>query len=169
MDKYRVTLTRRSGASCNVGLHRQGRRTQADHARILLLADATSGPGHSDQQITDASRPAYGPSHRVRQRFVIEGIEAAVNRSPQPPRPDKIKIKGDIEQRLVQLACSDPPRADATGPATAGRRAGRAGHGRVDQHETVRRAQKNDIKQWIVEPGASRSRPTQSTSGAWRT
>ncbi len=27
----------------------------------------------------------------------------------QPPRSDKIKIKGDVEQRLVQLACSDPP------------------------------------------------------------
>src|SRR5436309_3328125 len=47
---------------------------------------------------------------RVRKRCVIEGVNAAIDHRPQPPRPDKIKIKGDIEQRLVELACTDPPR-----------------------------------------------------------
>jgi hypothetical protein len=28
---------------------------------------------------------------------------------PQPPRPDKIRITGDVEQKLVRLVCSDPP------------------------------------------------------------
>ncbi len=46
---------------------------------------------------------------RVRQRFVTEGFQAAIDRKAQPPRPDKIKIKGDLEQQLVRLACSDPP------------------------------------------------------------
>jgi hypothetical protein len=27
----------------------------------------------------------------------------------QPVRPDKVKIRGDLEQRLVTLACADPP------------------------------------------------------------
>jgi hypothetical protein len=27
----------------------------------------------------------------------------------QPPRPDKVKIKGAVEQRLIELACRDPP------------------------------------------------------------
>jgi Homeodomain-like domain len=26
-----------------------------------------------------------------------------------PPRPDKVKIQGDVEQHLIRLACSDPP------------------------------------------------------------
>jgi hypothetical protein len=47
---------------------------------------------------------------RVRKRFVPEGFEAALDHRPQPPRPDKIKIKGNVEQRLLELACSDPPR-----------------------------------------------------------
>jgi hypothetical protein len=35
--------------------------------------------------------------------------DALLNPKPQPARPDKIKIKGDLEQHLVRLACSDPP------------------------------------------------------------
>jgi hypothetical protein len=46
---------------------------------------------------------------RVRKRFVTEGFEAALSHKPQPPRPDKIKIKGDLEQKVIELACSDPP------------------------------------------------------------
>src|SRR5262249_60207036 len=28
---------------------------------------------------------------------------------PQPPRPDKVKIKGNVEQTLLELACGEPP------------------------------------------------------------
>jgi len=47
---------------------------------------------------------------RVRRRLVTEGLEAAIDHRPQPPRPDKVKIRGDLEQKLVELACADPPR-----------------------------------------------------------
>jgi hypothetical protein len=40
----------------------------------------------------------------------LESFEAALNPRPQPLRPDKIKIQGRVEEQLVQLACSDPPR-----------------------------------------------------------
>ncbi len=46
---------------------------------------------------------------RVRQRCVTEGLAAALDHRPQPPRPEKVKIKGDVEQKLIRLACSDPP------------------------------------------------------------
>ena len=110
MDKYRVTLAEEERGELQqlVSIGKAAAR-KLTHARILLLADATSGRGHSDDQIADALKTSLRTIARVRQRFVIEGIEAAVNRSPQPPRPDQIKIKSDIEQRLVQLACSDPP------------------------------------------------------------
>jgi hypothetical protein len=41
--------------------------------------------------------------------LVTAAFLAALDHKPQPPRPDKIKIKGDVEQELIQLACSDPP------------------------------------------------------------
>jgi hypothetical protein len=37
-------------------------------------------------------------------------LEAAIDHRPQPARPDKIKINGNVEQKLVKLACTDPPR-----------------------------------------------------------
>jgi hypothetical protein len=39
----------------------------------------------------------------------MESFEAAVNPRPRPPRPDKIKVKDDVEQQLIKLACSEPP------------------------------------------------------------
>jgi Homeodomain-like domain len=41
--------------------------------------------------------------------LVTQSLLVALDRKAQPPRPDKIKIKGDLEQKLVKVACSDPP------------------------------------------------------------
>jgi hypothetical protein len=80
------------------------------HARILLLADASHGVAHTDGDILAALGTSPRTVARVRKRFVTEGLEAAIDHRPQPARPDKIKIKGDVEQRLIELACTDPPR-----------------------------------------------------------
>lgn len=79
------------------------------HARILLLADTSSGKPHSDTEVVAALGTGLRTVERVRRRLVTEGFAAALNPNPQPPRPDKVKIKGDVEQELVRLACSDPP------------------------------------------------------------
>jgi hypothetical protein len=47
---------------------------------------------------------------RIRKRFVIQSVEAALKPRPQPRRPDKVKILGLVEGQLMQLACSNPPR-----------------------------------------------------------
>jgi hypothetical protein len=109
MTKYKVTLTaeERAGLEQLVAVGKAAAR-KLTHARILLLAD-TAGEERTDQEIVDALGTSLPTISRVRQRFVTEGLEAAVSPRPQPPRPDKIKIKGDVEQRLVELACSDPP------------------------------------------------------------
>jgi transposase len=141
------------------------------HARILLLADTSPGQGHSDERIADALGVGLRTIARVRQRFVIDGVQAAIDRSPQPPRPDKIKIKGDIEQRLVRLACSDPPegRCHWTLQLLADEL---VVLGLVESisTETVRQAlKKTTSSPGSSRPGASRPRPTPSTSGGWRT
>jgi transposase len=110
MDKYRVTLTEEERGDLQqlVAAGKAAAR-KLTHARVLLLADATSDRGYPDDEIADALGVSLRTIARVRQRFVTEGIEAAISRRPQPPRPDKIQITGDSEQRLVQLACTDPP------------------------------------------------------------
>lgn len=172
MDKYRVTLTEEERAELQqlVSAGRAAAR-KLTHARILLLADTTPGRGHSDEKIAAALGTGLRTIARVRQRFVIDGVRAAIDRSPQPPRPDKIKIKGDIEQRLVRLACSDPPqgRCHWTLQLLADEL---VVLGMVDSisTETVRQALKKTISSHgSSRPGASRPRPTPSTSGVWRT
>jgi hypothetical protein len=110
MDKYRVTLT----AEERIGLERlvsagKAAARKLTHARILLLADTSPGTPRTDDDLITALGVGSRTIARVRQRFVTQGFHAALDHKPQPPRPDKIKIKGDVEQQLVRLACSDPP------------------------------------------------------------
>ena len=110
MDKYRVTLTaeERAGLEQLVSTGKAAAR-KLIHARILLLADRSPGPIWTDDDIVTALGIGPRTVARVRQRFVTEGFLAALDHKPQPPRPDKIKIKGDVEQQLIRLACGDPP------------------------------------------------------------
>src|SRR5437763_1930622 len=110
MDKFRVTLTAAERAdleqlvSCGKAAARK-----LTHARILLLADDSQGDERPDDHIVAALGVSPRTVARVRRQLVTEGVEGAILRQRQPPRPDKIKIKGDVEQRLIELACSDPP------------------------------------------------------------
>src|SRR5947209_19964667 len=109
MDKYRVTLAaeERTALERLVSAGKAAAR-KLTHARILLLAD-THGENRSDQDIVEALGTSPRTVARVRHQLVTLGLHAAIDRKLQPPRPDKIKVKGDVEQKLVQLACGDPP------------------------------------------------------------
>jgi transposase len=111
MEKYRVTLTDEERQSLEALVrHGKAAARKLNHARILLLADeGDGGPGRADEQIVDALGVGTSTVFRVRKRFVTEGLEAAIHPRPQPPRPDKIKLSGKAEQRVIALACSDPP------------------------------------------------------------
>ena len=94
------------GATVSVG---KAAARKLTHARILLLADTSQGHGHADDDIVAALGTSLRTVERVRKRLVTEGFQRPWTTGPSPPRPDKIKIKGDVEQKLVRLACSDPP------------------------------------------------------------
>lgn len=77
------------------------------HARILLKADQGSqGPGWTDEQIAEALEVGRATVERVRKRAVEGGLLDALVRRPQPERPEKRKMDGDLEAHLVTLACS---------------------------------------------------------------
>jgi transposase len=172
MDKYRVSLTLEERAELeqlvSVGKSAARRLT---HARILLLADAKHGEAYADAEIVSALGTSVRTIERLRKRFVTEGLHAALDHKPQPPRPDKVKIKGDVEQKLVELACSDPPRGRChwTLQLLADEL---VVLGLVDTISTVtvwQALKKMTSSPGSSRPGASRPRRTPSTSGAWRT
>ncbi len=171
MEKYRVTLTPEERANLeHLVSAGKGAARRLTHARILLLAD-TAAAGRTDDEIVDALGVGICTVGRVRQRLVTAGLAAALHPRPQPQRPDKIKIKGDIEQRLVELACSDPPEGSChwTLQLLAGEL---VALGLLDtvSTETVRQAlKKTTSSPGSSRRGASRPRRTPSTSGAWKT
>ena len=118
MTKYRVTLTADERQQLQ-DLITSGKAAakKLAHARILLKADvADGGPAWPDQRIADALEVSTDTIGRVRQRFVEQGLEAALIRKPQA-RPSRQRIlDGRAEAHLVKLACSAPPdgRADWT-------------------------------------------------------
>jgi transposase len=108
--RFRVTLTsaERDDLRRLISSGKAAARTLA-HARILLKADSPpdqSGP--FDVDIAAAVEVSVNTVERVRQRFVEEGLQAAlVPRLPTDPRPTKLDGRG--EARLIAEVCSPPP------------------------------------------------------------
>ena len=172
MEKYRVTLT----AEERVALEQLVSRGKAaarklTHARILLLADDSQGGECPDDEVVALLGTSLRTVARVRKRLVTEGFQAALDHRPQPARPDKVKIRGDLEPKLIELACTDPPRGRCrwTLQLLADEM---VVLGLVDaiSLETVRQALKKTTSgRGSSRPGASRRTPMPSSSGAWRT
>jgi len=81
--------------------------TVRQRALILLKSDV-EGPAWTDEQIAELAQVGLSTVHRVRQRCVEEGLEAAMQRKPSPHRQYR-KLDGVQEAQLVALACSTPP------------------------------------------------------------
>jgi transposase len=110
--KYVVRLTEDERQSLQ-GLV-SGKRIAADRAlraRILLKADL-DGDAWSDTEIADAFEVGLSTIHRLRQRLVEDGLEAALSRRPMSSkRPTK--LDGAQEARLIAIACGPAPEGRA--------------------------------------------------------
>lgn len=108
--KYIVRLTREERATLELLVG--DRRAAAEkrlRARMLLKADVgVGGPGWTDEKIVEAFEVGLSTVHRLRQRLVEDGLEAALVRKPRS-RHRLPKLDGEKEARLVALACSNPP------------------------------------------------------------
>jgi len=111
MKKYLVTLTpdEREQLTALIAAGKAAAKKLA-HARVLLKADsADGGPAWTDETIAEAVEVSVATVERVRQRFVEQGLEAALTRKPQDKPSRERALDGRAEARLVALACSAPP------------------------------------------------------------
>jgi transposase len=111
MKKYKVTLTDEERQSLQelvaAGKAAAKRLLQA---RILLKADAApGGPAWTDARIAEALEVDVTTIERLRQRFVEQGLDAALGRKKQDRPSRERKLDGKAEARLIALACSEPP------------------------------------------------------------
>jgi transposase len=104
--KYEVSLDdgQRSALDTQVRSGRWPPR-KVSHARILLRADE----GQTDAEIAEGVEVGISTVERVRRRFAEGGLGAALDRRPQPSRPEKKVLDGAGEAHLIALACSEPP------------------------------------------------------------
>jgi transposase len=149
VTKYIVTLTDTERQELRALISKgRGAARRLVHARILLKADQ----GLPDPAIAEAVEVGRPTIERVRRRFVEEGLEAALDpRRPEKPRAHK--IDGEVEARLIAVACSTPPpgRAHWSLRLLADKVAALECPDAVS-HEAVRRS----LKQTSWPPGAGR-------------
>jgi transposase len=110
--KYVVRLTEDERQSLQGLL--SGKRVAADRAsraRILLKADL-DGDAWSDTEIAEAFDVGLSTIHRLRQRLVEDGLEAALLRRPMSAKRAP-KLDGAKEARLIAIACGPAPEGRA--------------------------------------------------------
>ena len=111
--KYIVRLTTEEQKELE-NLVKKG-KTQAyriKHANNLLTIDA-DGPNWPDHQTAKAYKCHQNTVRNVRQRFVEQGFQAALERKEQEFPSRKRIIDGENEARLISIACSTPPKGCA--------------------------------------------------------
>ena len=91
------------------GITRKGKESarKINRARVLLLTDE----GKKDREIMETLRISDGTVERVRKRFVLEGLDVAINEKQRPGKPKKLDGRG--EAILIATACSNPPEGRA--------------------------------------------------------
>jgi Homeodomain-like domain len=111
MQKYTIELTAAQRQELEQVINAgQARARKIMHAHIILKSDSGEyGPKWSDEAIQQAFGVGESTIVRVRKRCVEEGFAEALNRRPQPPRPEKRILNGRHEAYLIALSCGEKP------------------------------------------------------------
>ncbi len=90
----------------------KGAAYRIKHANILLASDE-NGPNMKDEDIATALRCHRNTVGNVRQRFVEQGLDAALERKKRASPAVARRLDGRGEARLIAIACSTPPEGHA--------------------------------------------------------
>jgi transposase len=142
------------------------------HAQILLkLDEGPLGPAWTNERTAESVGVSAQTVINVRKRLVERGLEAALGRKQQARPSRAIVLDGEKEARLIALACGKPPAGHARW--TLRLLADRLVELQVVESvslETVRKAlKKTSCSPTAPSTGASRRRPTPSSSAPWGT
>lgn len=113
--KYRFSLTQDERSELEAIVAKGKHNSQKVITALILLnydEDAPKPRTHSEQEIARILKVSAMKIHRVKQRFVEEGLDIALN-GHKGERTYKRKADGDFEAHLVALSCSKPPEGHA--------------------------------------------------------
>ena len=107
---YKVTLTADERTQL-IQLVSKGKSNaqKIKHANILLAVDETENGKVSDSAVAKQFRCHVNTVANIRERFVEEGLESALERKKRLTPPTPPIFDGRAEAHLIALACSSPP------------------------------------------------------------
>ncbi len=109
--KYKVFLTSEERHELE-SITRRGKRSASSikRAHILLNLDENAGPVKEQKEIAAQLSTTAATIYTVSKQFAKEGLQSTLNRKPRATPPRRPIATGDIEARIIALACSEPPK-----------------------------------------------------------
>ncbi len=112
---YKVTLTIEERIQLeNIVSIGKNNAQKIKHANILLAVDETVNGKISDAEVAKQYHCHANTVYNIRQRFVEQGLEAALERKKRETPPTPPIFDGRAEARLIAIACSAPPEGRST-------------------------------------------------------
>jgi len=111
MAKYRIKLTREEVGELSSIVKKGSHTTQTYRAAYVLLNcdEGDYSPGKStNEQISKVLKVGMRTIDRIKQKCIEGGVEKALERSASSRVYEK-KLDGDLEAKIIQLCCSEPP------------------------------------------------------------
>ncbi len=106
--KYRVTLSEEEQRQLKGLIHKRSEKSvQVKRSYILLAADENV-EDLNEEAIRVGYRVGLRTVERIRERFVVEGLAAALQGKKRSVYKEKV-FDGRVEAHLVALRCSAPP------------------------------------------------------------
>ena len=79
-------------------------------ANILLASDRNNKKHMTVAEIAEAYHTTPTTVQNVRTSYANMGLDATINRKKRITPPVPAKVTGDVEARIIALACGDPPK-----------------------------------------------------------
>lgn len=79
------------------------------HANILLATDDTRKPKLTVIEAAEVCSTTSTTVQKIRKQYVQGGLTTALKRKKRKKPPVEAKITGEVEARIIALACGKPP------------------------------------------------------------
>lgn len=110
MIRYTIKLSKEEVDELMSIINKGSHTTQKFRAAYILLNcdQGDYSEKVTNEQISKVLKVGMRTIDRVKKKFIEEGFEAVLERRPGT-RVYERKIDGDVEAKLIQLCCSEPP------------------------------------------------------------
>lgn len=110
MERYHIRLNADEVKDLRAVINKGKHTSQAFRAAYVLLNcdEGDFSDKVTNEQVSKVLKIGMRTIDRIKKRFIEGGLDGVLERKPST-RVYEVKLDGDVEAKLVQLCCSDPP------------------------------------------------------------